>query len=291
MRTRDGLTCIEENAIFFVESSDSRQLTARQACAIESAARHHPDRQVRVLMTSPDPLKRKDNFTGPLELLENVRLFRVDFGHLMFDTPLWYWYIRGKWKTSPFKVLHISDALRLCIIWRYGGLYLDLDVVVLQSLSNLRNTTTTDNGKNVATALLAFDPGHPLLQNTIRDYASHYAPKEFAKNGPLLLNKNFKKMCGVTKVDEVRLSSVWKCDVNVLPMEAAYPIPYKRWVEYFKPQATPNESAFNSSVVIHVWNKLSNGGRVVIGQNSLYEMAMKHHCPTTYEYATNLGFV
>ncbi|GFU96168.1 lactosylceramide 4-alpha-galactosyltransferase [Trichonephila clavipes] len=291
MRTRDCLVCIEENTIFFIESSDSHHLNARQACAIESAAMHHPDRQVAVLMTSPEPLDLKNNFTGPISLLKNVKLLRVDFGQLMFDTPLWHWYIKEKWKRSPFKVLHISDALRLVIIWKYGGLYLDLDVVVFQSLSILRNTTSTDNGINVATALLAFDPGHPLLENTIQDYASNYAPMEFAKNGPLLLMKNFKKMCGVSKVDEVRLSNVSKCDVHVLPMEAAYPIPYERWNEYFNSHTTPNETAFNSSLLIHVWNKLSSGGRVVIGQNSLYEMAMKKHCPTVYQYAKNCGHV
>ena len=35
--------------------------------------------------------------------------------------------------------MHTADALRLLLIYKYGGLYLDLDYVVLRDLSHYRN--------------------------------------------------------------------------------------------------------------------------------------------------------
>ncbi|XP_055948338.1 lactosylceramide 4-alpha-galactosyltransferase-like isoform X2 [Argiope bruennichi] len=232
LETIDRIECIEENPIFFLETSNSPRISARGSCAVESAAKHHPDRQT----------------------------------------------------------VHVSDALRLSIIWKYGGIYLDTDVVVLRSLSHLHNTTTTDNGKNLGSAFLAFEPYHPLLQATITDFATSYTPSDFASNGPVLLNKHFKQRCHVELVDELYKGGENTCDVDVLPYKSTYPIDYKDWREYFKPQETLNETAFDSCFIIHVWNYLSHGGMLVVGQNSLYEVVMKRHCPKVYELIKKVGF-
>ncbi|CAL1266660.1 unnamed protein product [Larinioides sclopetarius] len=290
LRTVEYMECLEENPIFFVETSDSPRVTARVACAVESAARHHPDRQVRILFLSPEPLDFKDPFTESLTHLGNVRLLRVDLGVLFRGTPLLYWYKKGKFKYSPYKISHTSDAMRLFLVWKYGGMYLDSDIVVLHSLSHLHNTTTTDNGKNLGFALIAFDPDHPLFRDSIMDFAANYSPYEFAANGPQLFTRNFRKRCHVEIVAELYVGGQNSCDVNVLPQEAAYPISYKTWQEYFKPQTTHNETVFESSLIIHVWNMLSNGGKLIVGQNSLYEMSMKEHCPKVYEHVAKVGY-
>ncbi|GBN08449.1 Lactosylceramide 4-alpha-galactosyltransferase [Araneus ventricosus] len=286
----DSIECIEENPIFFLETSDSPRIKARASCAIDSAAQHHPDRQVRVLFTSPTALDLTDPFTKYLTQLDNVRLLRINMSVVVEGTPLSHWYKKGIWKSSPYRITHVSDALRLGVIWKYGGLYLDTDVVVMRSLSHFRNTTTTDNGKNLGSVLLAFEPYHPLLQATIIDFAASYTPSDFARNGPVLLNKHFKERCHVESVDELYIGGENTCDVEVLPYKSTYPIGYSEWQEYFRPQITPNETAFDSCYIIHVWNFLSSGGKLVVGQNSLYEVAMKRHCPKVYELVKKVGY-
>ncbi|CAL1286887.1 unnamed protein product [Larinioides sclopetarius] len=288
--TADYIECIEEKPIFFLETSDSPRIKARASCAVESAARHHPERQVRVLFSSPTALDLTDHFTKSLTQMDNVQLLRMDMALIVEGTPLLDWYKKGKWKSSRYRTVHVSDALRLVLLWKYGGLYLDTDVVVLRSLSHLHNTTTTDNGKNLGSALLSFEPYHPVLQATIMDFAASYSSSEFAKNGPVLLNKHFKDRCHVEFVDELYVGGENNCDVEVLPFKSTYPIEYSNWQEYFRPQTTPNETAFDSCYVIHVWNFLSSGGKLVVGQNSLYEMAMKKHCPKVYELVKKVGY-
>ena len=48
--------------------------------------------------------------------------------------------------SSRFKTVHIADALRQLIIYKYGGFYLDLDYVVLNDLTHYKNIVV---GKNM----------------------------------------------------------------------------------------------------------------------------------------------
>ena len=41
-----------------------------------------------------------------------------------------------------------SDAIRLALLYKYGGFYADLDVVVLKSISHLKNVIASDQGNN-----------------------------------------------------------------------------------------------------------------------------------------------
>lgn len=181
----------------------------------------------------------------------------------------------------------MSDAIRLCLLWKYGGIYLDTDVVVLRSLSQLHNTVSFDSGTNLGNSFLAFDQGQSLLRYTLVDYAASYNPHGFATNGPVLLNRNFREHCE----PKTNNATNNKCRVNVLPKESVYPIDYNKWEEYFKPQtATLSWTAFKSSYIIHVWNKMSSGGKMVVGQNSWYELAMRTHCPNVYKLVADIGY-
>ena len=45
------------------------------------------------------------------------------------------------------QMAHYSDVARMALAYKYGGTYLDLDVIVLRSLRQLRNYIVIENGK------------------------------------------------------------------------------------------------------------------------------------------------
>ncbi|KAH9376263.1 hypothetical protein HPB48_004468 [Haemaphysalis longicornis] len=47
------------------------------------------------------------------------------------------WYESGALNKSAHPIEHLADALRLAEIFNRGGIYLDLDVVVMRSLAFL----------------------------------------------------------------------------------------------------------------------------------------------------------
>ena len=44
-------------------------------------------------------------------------------------------------------MVHTSDIARLALAYKYGGFYLDLDIIVLRSLKELHNFLILENGK------------------------------------------------------------------------------------------------------------------------------------------------
>lgn len=145
----------QQQSIFFIESSGEACLTARQACSIESAARSNPDLAIRVhIENEKRPLKNKKKetkkaaagqtrsctVTDSLKNLANVQLVYENLEHHLKDTPLWSLQSKGRLNESLYPLMHWSDAARVAILWRKGGIYMDLDVIVLRPVRCLRNT-------------------------------------------------------------------------------------------------------------------------------------------------------
>jgi hypothetical protein len=126
-------------SIFFHETSCASSvqggivLTARQACAVESAAKMNPELDVYLLFTAPINLGNstvKSKFVSQLLSYPNVHMRHLNFERYFVDSPLEQWYKGGALKASRWPRSHASDVLRFLTLWKYGGTYLDLDVVV-----------------------------------------------------------------------------------------------------------------------------------------------------------------
>ena len=126
-------------SIFFHETSCASSvqggivLTARQACAVESAAKMNPEMDVYLLFTAPINLGNatvKSKIVSQLLSYPNVHVRHLNFERYFVGSPLEEWYKEGALKASRWPRSHASDVLRFLTLWKYGGTYLDLDVVV-----------------------------------------------------------------------------------------------------------------------------------------------------------------
>ena len=117
--------------IFFVQTNDVREkFSIRELCSIESAAKHNPN--ARVMVKS---LKAKISVNKILKTYPNIEWSIIKLNEIFNDTPLYDWWRSGKLAShnSYFRYSHLSDALRHTLIFKYGGLYSDLDVIALKS--------------------------------------------------------------------------------------------------------------------------------------------------------------
>lgn len=131
-----------EKNIFFVMSTviedDIAKLTPRQSCAIESAARANPDWSVFVLFTSARMFSFQNSTNMvPLLFYSNIHFRRLNMETYAIGTPLEKFFRDNSLRNSLFIVEHTSDVLRLLTLYKYGGTYLDSDVVVMDSLNEL----------------------------------------------------------------------------------------------------------------------------------------------------------
>ncbi|XP_055930170.1 lactosylceramide 4-alpha-galactosyltransferase-like [Argiope bruennichi] len=279
--------CVNES-IFFVETSFSNVLTPRQACAIESTAHHNPSFQVYVLMTPIKAIDFSDSYIKIISTLTNVHLVHITIEDLVCGSPVWKWFVSEKWKKSKWQASHLSDALRFFLIWKYGGMYLDMDIVCLRSMEHLRNIAITENWERVASGILIFQKGHELMKRCMYDFVQKYDSSNFVANGPGTITRNIKAYCDMDNIGKI---SGADCNVDILQPAAAFPIPYDKWQDYFIPTTNLNISLlFDKSYLIHVWNKFSKISKMKVGLNSLYELAMAQHCPLVYKHIVLVGY-
>lgn len=136
-----------------METSGESCLTARQACSVESAARSNPNAIISVHMENSGLQKQnqiKAQLAGQTRNCaltnklfnewNNVKLVREDLIQHLRNTTLWRLHEKSLLSRSIHPLTHRSDAVRVAMLWKYGGLYLDLDCLVFRPLYCLQNT-------------------------------------------------------------------------------------------------------------------------------------------------------
>ncbi|PNF39914.1 hypothetical protein B7P43_G17240 [Cryptotermes secundus] len=281
--------------IFFHETSCASSvhgeivLTARQACAVESAAKMNPDLEVYLLFTSPIHLGNstaKNKVLTQLLSYPNVHIRHLNFERYFMGSPLQEWYKGGALKASRWPRSHASDALRFLTLWKYGGTYLDLDVVVTRSLAGLSNFAGAESNTDVAAGVLNFGSeglGQMMAEACLDNLRSEFRGDDWGNNGPGVITRVLKKLC---KAQQVRDMTAERCHgFTVHPPAAFYPIPWRQWKLYFDEGTSAKTMArLKNSLAIHVWNKFSAARNITVGSRQPYGLIAQEFCPKVYSH-------
>lgn len=148
----------------------------RQACAIESAAHLNPNWDVFLLFASPVGLSNDTHLQQPIvqALLSysNIHMRNVNLWKYAKGTPVNDWLNSGALFESKYLNSHTSDFLRYLSLYKWGGTYLDLDVVVQRPFDTVKpNYAGAESDKFVAAGVLNFDHdgfGHKVAELCLR---------------------------------------------------------------------------------------------------------------------------
>ncbi|XP_051161558.1 lactosylceramide 4-alpha-galactosyltransferase-like isoform X2 [Leptopilina boulardi] len=278
------------NCIFFHETScfgdSGLLLNPRQACAVESAALMNPNMNVYLLYLCGSKIsKSADIMIQQLRSYKNIKIQRIHIDKYMKNTPLEKWYARGILKTSKWPINHMSDIMRYLTLWKYGGIYMDLDVVVIKCLEDLENFTGAEDAIRIAAGIIGFGMGklgRKMANNSITDLKHNFLGWAWGNNGPGVITRTLKKLCNVTSVQNMTKDQCQGFDV--FPPSVFYPIFYPSWRKYFTTDNTNKTmNTIEKSKAIHVWNKLSKLEKVQVGSNVPYGKIAEKYCPKTYK--------
>lgn len=143
---------------------------------------------------------------------------------------------------SVYHHAHRSDILRLEILMKYGGIYLDTDVLTFQSLDLLLNVSdvvmayeTTEDTFICNAVILA--KRNAVFLKRIYDAYQSYNPKCWACQSVALFGN---------------LAKIYTKEILVLPYESFFRIGYNENSLF----SESNSSDFSSSYVQHFWNKV-----------------------------------
>lgn len=79
----------------------------------------------------------------------NVKFRNVNCYDYAKNTPAERWIENDEIFLSPYFVTHLSDFLRLVSLYKFGGIYFDLDFVVLKKLKNMPPNFAGDQGSDL----------------------------------------------------------------------------------------------------------------------------------------------
>ncbi|KAK9690551.1 hypothetical protein RND81_09G136900 [Saponaria officinalis] len=273
--------------VFFMTWISPKKLFGkRDLLSLESVFKAHPRGCVVILSKSMDS-KPGWRILEPL-VSQGYRVLAVapDFQLIFSNTPAEEWIKRleaGLIDPGTIPITqNLSNLLRLVALYKYGGVYIDTDVVILKDVSSLRNSIgiqTMENkainqGTTLNNAVLIFDKGHPMLLKFIEEFAYTFNGRRWGFNGPSL----------VTRV-VYRRNRDKRIKVNVLPLTAFYPVDWIEIVDYFKKPILKNETKWaqeqlhrvnSESYGIHLWNKDSRN--LMIEEGSIIEKLILDHC-------------
>ena len=150
---------------------------------IDSIFFHHPDARVHVysdeLAKDPTPLHI---FVKAGYSIEAVA---VDYDEIFAGTPILPWILNPD---NRAKLNFVSDALRLALVWKRGGCYVDFDAILLKPVHLLRNVMAHElwNNGMVNGAILPFSAGHPFLRLLMLRFPHRVRLDHYTSAGPSL---------------------------------------------------------------------------------------------------------
>ncbi|KAM5163733.1 alpha-1,4-N-acetylglucosaminyltransferase-like [Mantella aurantiaca] len=274
----------EGNGILFMETTDRMDPPSLVLCAIESAARVYPDRPVVFFMkglediiTKEDEKRARQQFPT-LSSLGNVYLFPLRMDQLFNNTPLKPWFD----KVNPNKEVywtHVSsDACRLAMMWKYGGIYMDADVISLRPIPK-DNFLAAESLSSTSSSVFGLSPHHQLTREFMKNFVENYRGRKWGYQGPKLITRVIKKLCG-TPVFKTMDDVICK-NINYFHRQRFSPIFYSGWRRYFA--VWKDVPAFKDSYALHLWNYMNKEGKSMVpGSNTLVEHLYQKYCPTTY---------
>ncbi|KAI9557890.1 hypothetical protein GHT06_014642 [Daphnia sinensis] len=269
---------------FVIETSGATSLDFRQACSVESLAYRNPNLTVYLLMT--DDYVESASMSALTQNYPNLHVKAIDLTHFMMGTPLESWYLCTEWNRGWYAVAHLSDALRLLTVSKYGGYYFDLDVIHLRPVSAYRNFAVAEDDYLVANGIIHADYQHPVIQTALEQFSIEYRWYIWAHNGPALLTRILRKLCNIY---DIRLMAPSRCHgFQVLPTSSFFPIDVHSPKKYFRNQLAKDEFQWDESVVAaHVYNKLTAHMTIYKNSNQLYVQLARSSCPRVFDAAPN----
>lgn len=165
--------------VFLIESNIKMlTFTGREQCAIESAANENPDAKVYILAM-------KAQFQNNELFIRYPNLYHIKFkpADLFANTPLEEWWTTGAVNKSNIATIHISDAARLAVVYKFGGFYSDLDTIAVRRWNNLlrfsavgylRENLAPKVFDSMGSGVLLFKAEHPFLKMAMIEFARKY---------------------------------------------------------------------------------------------------------------------
>ena len=250
--------------LFFIRTSSEKSLSTVDMCSVASAVEQNPDAHVMVLSQTLTCKALRRISRSPM-----LRIVRFEYASVFSHVPsLAGWYASKVWQTG-YHLNNKGNALRLALLYLYGGSYYDTDMLVLGSTSDLSAFIAMEREGTLNNAVLGFPMGHPFVAATIERFVDDFKGRVWGHNGPALMKRAWEEVGGSLAGTDLHNT------VEIRPQHEFYFITYALAKDLFAPALSPKGekwfkdwAARGPPRAVHLWNKLTKGYFSKIGRSA-----------------------
>ena len=208
----------DNNHFMIIWTRLEQQIPVRIEKCVESILYHHKDALITVYASyieTQEPLKAL-----VAEYPFQIQIKPIDVQKILRDTPLEYWgrnHREWKWRSLTKFDFHVVDALRYALLFKYGGVAIDADMVLLNPVTQQFNFITDYFG-DLTTKVMKFEKGHPFLTTCMEKFATNYEPTVKSAHGPVVVKNVYNSYCKQQSTNSTILSSSTEVCKNVKPL-------------------------------------------------------------------------
>jgi hypothetical protein len=285
---------IQSNLIFFIESNDKREFfDEKQLCSIESAAKHNPNSRVNVMTIkaiAKDPYKKL-----LVHHYQNLNFEFINLTGIFMGTPFQDWWINDKVTkiNDYYRMAHLSDAIRLALLYKKGGLYTDIDTITLRSFDLFYKYSAFFQGADDGELINSFmhmPKEHSFIKYLMESFVNEYDPNDWSKNGPNLIMKHLPIYCNMSASNLVidRISANSKCDIILFPKRYAYSLHWTSVGHFFESNHPIYARDFIDAYSLHFHSKMSGGHKPFWNSSNIFEFFANHNCPLVNDLSRSI---
>ncbi|XP_075505303.1 uncharacterized protein At4g19900-like [Primulina tabacum] len=247
--------------VFMVWNSPPWMFGVRQRRALESILYHHRHACVVVFSETME----LNFFSEFVEHGYKMAVVMPNLDELLKDTPTHIFAsVWQEWKKSKNYPTHYSELIRLAALYKYGGFYLDSDIIVLKPLSELNNTVGLENEpaeKTLNGAVMSFRKNSPFIMECLTEFYASYDDTLLRWNGADLLTRVAKNFSSNKDIVDA------KKELLLQPSFIFFPISESTILRYFSAPATNAQQLeqdalfkkiLNESTTVHFWNSVTS---------------------------------
>ncbi|KAJ4893187.1 hypothetical protein Rs2_19981 [Raphanus sativus] len=265
--------------------SPAEMFGKREVLSVESVFKSHPRGCLIILSSTMDSPRGFSVLRPFLDRGYRVTAVTPDLPFLLKDTAgeAWLEEIRTG-KRDPGKISlaqNLSNLVRLAYLYKFGGVYLDTDVIVLKSFKNLRNVIgaqtlepVSRNWTRLNNAVLVFDKNHPLLRKCIEEFALTFNGNVWGHNGPYLVSRVARAVEGTVGYNFTVMTPPAFYSVNWIEIGKLFKVP--RTEKDSKRVQVKVLEMQRRSYGLHLWNKFSS--KFEIEKGSAMDKIVSDHC-------------
>ena len=265
--------------------SPAEMFGKREILSVESVFKSHPKGCSIILSSTMDSPLGFRILKPFLDRGYRVTAITPNLPYLLKDTAGETWLeeiLTGK--RDPGKISlaqNLSNLMRLAYLFKFGGVYLDTDMIVLKSFKRLRNVIgaqtlepVTRNWTRLNNAVLIFDKNHPLLLKCIQEFALTFNGNVWGHNGPYLVSRVARAVEGTEGYNFSVVTPSAFYSVNWVEIEKLFKVP--RTEKDLKRVQVKVLEMQRRSYGLHLWNKFSS--KFEIEEGSAMDKIVTDHC-------------